>query len=110
MKLPAAILALTLATQAHAASEATCVTWAIHAKADATKIEQVDRAYYWCLNQDLDPPLVDMPATVNDGVLVVKNHASVSEAAGPSCKRYRSYDPKTHTVLSYGQHHRKACR
>jgi hypothetical protein len=30
------------------------------------------------------------------------------QGAGPSCRRYRSYDPHTHTVLGYG-HHPKHC-
>ena len=111
MKLPAAILALTLcATQAHAASDAYCTQWALHAKADATSIMVVDRAYAWCLNQDLDPPLVDVPAPVKSVVVaVVKSHTSVSEAAGPSCRHYRSFDPRTRTVLGYNRR-REACR
>ena len=117
MKLPAAILLTLCATQAHAASEAVCTQWALHAKADATSIMVVDRAYAWCLNQDLDPPLVDVPAQVKAVApktakimpTTVKSHAVRSEVAGPSCRHYRSFDPRTRTVLSYS-HHREACR
>ena len=119
MRLVISLVALLATSPAHAASEATCTAWVLKAKVNATKIEQVDKAYYWCLNQDEDPPLVDGVVTV-PVVAPEPPKAVAKPIAKPDpkpavasshlgCRRYRSFDPKTGTFLDYG-HVRRTCK
>ena len=98
----AAAVILFALSSAHAASEVTCTAWVLKAKVNATKIEQIDKAYYWCLNQDLDPPLVD-------GVPSSRPvRREVDTARYPGCHHFRSYDPRSKTFLDYS-HIRRSC-
>jgi hypothetical protein len=132
VKAALALLAVLAASPAYAASDAYCARWALettlnsdHPKPtiDAVQLE-LSRAWSVCLNSDMDPTAGETPASVaaateaavtGTGIKLARLPVDITppvkppkamavQHAGPGCRRYRTYDPRRHTVLGY--HHR----
>lgn len=95
-------LALLSASPAWAASESYCVQWARSASANATTMKQVDQKMAWCINQDDDPPLVEASPAEAAPTPITR------PAIHPGCRRYKSFDSRSHTFLDYS-HIRRPC-